>query len=233
MSSLSNITSPAFINRVGLRKKQLIHRMVFVRHGETLSNIAIMNNNLESLHKQSLDTPLSVIGVNQGQNVSDYLTQIGFIPDRIICSKLQRAKNTGKPFIESHMNISVEYDESIVEYNYKSDTIINPDTIDEWFYKKETNEEFIERVNNAFTKLSKYGSKEEPKQSLIYTHSQVISMILTNSLTGKLTETNIMFHISNGSITCIDLDEDGKYHIQCVNYTRHLDEPTGHHSDFI
>ena len=233
MSSLANITSPEFIDRVGLRKKRIIHRMVFVRHGETLSNIAIMNNDYNALKAQSLDTPLSEIGHKQGENVSNYLNKIGFKPDLIMVSKLQRAINTGNPFVETKKHIPVEYHEDIVEFNYKRGEIIIDKFGNEWFYKKENNEEFIERVNKVFNKLSKIGTKEDPKQTLIYTHSQVISMILTNSLIGKLTTTNVMFHISNGSINCIDLDEDGKYHIQAVNYTRHLETPTGHHSEFI
>ena len=228
-SSLANISSPAFINRIGMGSKKIIHRMVFVRHGETIANQHMMKQSFDP-EKKFLNTPLSTLGVHQAHDVSNYLIDIGFIPDKIIVSRLTRAVNTAKPFIEKSC-IPVLYSEKLVEYNHSNDEIITDDK-GNWNYKKETREEFIARVSNSFEEISKE-CDTIPKQTLIFTHSQVISSILTNSVF-KITDiTNVFFHLANGSITCIDIDEDYKYHIQCVNYTKHLVEPTGQHSPFV
>ncbi len=230
MLELSNITSPAFINRIGMGSKKIIHRIVLVRHGETISNLNIMNNTFEP-NKKHLNTPLSNLGHQQAKNVFDYLTQIGFIPDRIIISRLERAHDTAKPFIEN-FNTLVSYNTKITEYNYSHDEEIN-DNHGRWTYKKETYEEFIKRINEEFTQIKNYGSVEMPKQTIIFTHSHVISTILTNSIFNIFSESNIFFHLSNCSITCLDIDENNKIHIHAVNYTKHLNNPTGQHSPFV
>lgn len=230
--SLSNITSQAFNNRRGIGPKRIVHRMVFVRHGETISNQQIMNNTFDDKQLKFLNTPLSPLGHIQARNVSDYLTNIGFIPDQIIVSRLSRTMNTANPFVDMNNSIPVITNENIVEYNHSHDELIVDDK-GEYMYKKETNEEFIERVSSCLEELTCYGSIECPKQTLLFTHSQVISSILTNSIFGNKTKTNVFFHLANGSITCIDIDESGMYHIQAVNYTRHLENPTGQHSPFV
>jgi broad specificity phosphatase PhoE len=230
--SLSNITSPAFNNRSGMGSKRIIHRMVFVRHGESITNQKIMNNTFNDKPLNVLNTPLSSLGQSQAQNVSDYLMNIGFIPDKIIVSRLSRAVNTAKPFVDINVNIPVVYTENMVEYNYSHDERIMDDQ-GEWVYKKETNEEFIGRVSSCLEELTGYGSVECPKQTLLFAHSQVISSILTNSIFGNTHKTNTFFHFANGSITCIDVDESGNYHVQAVNYAKHLDNPTGQHSPFV
>jgi broad specificity phosphatase PhoE len=96
-----------------------------------------------------------------------------------------------------------------------------------------------------FEKLTKQGSIEDRKQTLVFTHSQVISTILSYGLTNlNLNIINLMgpdedeylrtfFHLSNCSITCIDIDEDRECNVQTVNYTKHLNACTGQHSPFV
>ena len=71
-SSLANISSSAFINRIGMGSKKIIHRMVFVRHGETIANQHMMNQSFDP-EKKFLNTPLSTLGVCQAHDVSNYL----------------------------------------------------------------------------------------------------------------------------------------------------------------
>lgn len=230
MTALANITSPAFINRIGMGSKRIVHRIVLLRHGETLANLNMMNNTFDP-SKKHLNTPLSPLGHQQAQNIADYLLHIGFNPDTIIVSRLARAMDTAKPFISKN-RIPVLYDETIVEYNHCRNEEIS-DIYGTWEYKKETKEEFIERVSKTLSNLQSDGSIESPKQTLLFTHSQFISCLLSNSIFGIKTESNVFFHLANGSITCIDIDEERKIHIHAVNYTKHLEEPTGHHSPFI
>jgi len=227
MSALANINSSAFANRIGLKSKRIMHRIVLVRHGESEANVSMMNNTYKP-SKQNLNTPLSSLGHIQARNVADYLTLIGFVPDKIIVSRLARAMDTAKPFVSVN-DIPVVYDTTATEYNYDYDDCIT-DEYGNWDYKMETKEEFINRVTEFLEHLK---NGDTPRQTLIYTHSQVISYILSNAIYGIKTETNACFHLANGSITCLDIDEDGKFHIQAVNYTRHMDVPTGQHSPFV
>lgn len=237
MSALANITSPEFMNRIGLGSKRIVHRIVLVRHGETVANFNMMNNSFDP-NKKFLNTPLSPLGHQQAENTANYLDNIGFVPNYIIVSRLVRALDTAKPFIEKNImsgiknKIPVLYDETITEYNHSYDDTIH-DKYGTWNYKKESREEFINRVSDYVLQLKNSGSIQHPKQTLIYTHSQVISCMLTNAIMGIKTETNTFFHLANGSITCMDIDEDGKFHIHAVNYTKHLEEPTGQHSPFV
>lgn len=230
MSNLSNITSPDFINRIGLGSKKIIHRMLFIRHGETQENFNLMNNTFNH-KKKDLNTPLSQLGHKQAIDIADYLQNINFIPNRIIVSRLSRAINTFKPFGDK-INIPASYDEQIAEYNYSHDQKMC-DQNGEWFYMKETMEEFIERITQSFNKIKSFGNSSDQKQTIIFTHSQVISCILSCCIFENKIKPNVFFHLANGSITCIDIDEDGKYHIQAVNYTKHLENPTGQHSPFV
>lgn len=234
LREVSNIDSPIFENRLGLSNKKIIHRMVFVRHGETESNKHLMNGKTSIIDPKikNLNTPLSKIGVKQSQNVATYLKLINFIPDEIIVSSLDRAIDTGKPYIIEHSNIPLIYDETIIEYNHKHDETVETQA-GTWLYKEETLQSFIQRIVQAFKRIKNKGSAKSPKQTLIYTHSQVISAILTNGIYETENITNAFFHLSNCSITCIDMDEDNKLHIQAVNYTKHLDTITGNHSPFI
>jgi len=226
MSTLANITSPAFIGRVGLGSKKIVHRLVFVRHGESAAN---QKNTY--VQKKFLDSPLSSLGHSQANDVAEYLTKIGFVPDKIVVSRLSRAVDTAKPFIDIN-TIPVVYSENIVEYNGDNDEVID-DNIGSWLYKKESRSEFIVRVSEYLEETLHSSSFETKKQTLFFTHSHVISAILTNSIFGIKNNVNVFFHIANCSITCIDVDEDGSYHVQAVNYTKHLDEPTGQHSPFV
>jgi len=204
--------------------------MLFIRHGETLANNNMMNNVFDP-NKKFLNTPLSTLGHKQATNIADYLIKIGFTPDRIIVSRLSRASDTSKPFVDRN-NVPVLYDETITEYNYSRDENLC-DNNGTWLYKKETSSEFAERIYQSFCKIKAFGEFDNPKQTIIFTYSHVISSILSYCIFGNKTESNAFFHLANGSITCIDLDEDGKFHIQCVNYTKHLENPTGQHSPFV
>jgi len=65
------------------------------------------------------------------------------------------------------------------------------------------------------------GTIDDRKQTLVFTHSQVISKLLSN-------DNN--FHLANGSISIIDIDEDNCINVQVANYTKHLRTPTGMHT---
>lgn len=233
---LANISSFEFNCRVGMGGKKIKHRIIFVRHGETLSNISIMNNNIDTLQAKKLNTPLSENGVKQAEDIATLFKNTDFLPNKIIMSGLDRVIDTASPTIKlfENSNVPIIIDNNIVEFNDKFNEEVTNKYNHKFSYTKETKLEFIKRVNDFFNfKLLSNETTDELCQTIVFTHSQVISCILTNSLLSIQNEVDVFFHISNGSITCIDIDENNKKHIHVVNYTKHLNNPTGHHMPFV
>jgi broad specificity phosphatase PhoE len=205
--------------RKGMNNKKIINRIVLVRHGETMSNIDLMNGVFDE-NKHDLDTLLSNLGNNQSVNIGNYLKKINFLPNIVIVSKLQRTYETALPTLlyltNNNTKFDLQFSEKWTEINLKKDTVIVT-KYDEsyWIYKKETREEFIYRVWEEFQKIKNKGSVENPIQILCFTHSQVISTILANCMEKCINLTNeTKYHLSNGSITCIDVTEDLNLHVQ-------------------
>ncbi len=105
-----------------------------------------------------------------------------------------------------------------------------------WKYNLETENEFTDRVFKVFKSLVKLGTVDNSVQIVCFTHSRFISVLLSSCMTkGDVPNYNseINYHLANGSLTCIDVDEDGNFHVHVCNYTGHLTEPTGQHCPFV
>lgn len=232
-----NINSPEYDKRgrAGMSYHTPVHRIVFVRHGETEANNKLMENT--NINHLTLDTPLTLIGYAQGREVASFLKSIDFKPDNIFCSNLTRAYNTAFPTITEFPDCTIELSQQWTEYNRKNEELIKGINQNaDWLYKKETNEQFVERVFDSFNMLKSMGSIDKPIQTIIFTHSQLIATILSKCLTNTNEPLNNyvgQFQLSNGSITCIDIDETQTPHIHTVNFTKHLSTPTGQHTPFV
>lgn len=238
----ANIFAPEYANgRCGMGKKKIINRIILVRHGETEGNKLLMEGS--SLRTHTLDTKLSELGENQAKEIGDFFAKISYQPNKIVVSKLQRTFNTALPTIAYMSKLNHNYELNLtdewIEYNGNRDEIVKGlESQTDWIYHKETRSEFTARISKAFEKIKVSGTIENPNQVLIFTHSQVISAILSKCICKSFEQSTkcdnmVHFHLSNGSITCIDITEDNSIHIQCVNYTKHLSVPSGHHTPFV
>ena len=237
----TNINEPDYIaGRAGMGGKKIINRIVFVRHGETESNKVLMDSKLQN--DKNLDTNLTILGYDQSKQVADFFEKINLIPNKIIVSKLNRTYNTALPTLNylnkkkltDNYDFDLEFSEGWIEYNYTKNVIIKGiNNLDDWKYTQESEQKFIERVYVEFDKIKKIGSVDNPVQILVFTHSLVISTILKNCICSKSIDSDVFFHLSNCSITCLDITEDNSIHIHTVNYTGHLDIPSGHHMPFV
>mmetsp|Transcript_30818 Transcript_30818/g.57468 ORF Transcript_30818/g.57468 Transcript_30818/m.57468 type:complete len:242 (+) Transcript_30818:3-728(+) len=226
--------------RQGMGGKRIIHRIILVRHGETSANNSLMSG--ENITSHSLDTPLTERGQQQGHDVARYLfNELHYSPDEIIYSALDRAHKTAAPSLAAasaarHNQMpTLSKCPQWAENNYKTtETLIDHDNV-EWVYRQESHDQFVRRVFNSFESLRQEGSPDSPKQTLVFTHSQVINTILTSCLSSEISShpSAFFFHLSNGSLTCIDVDECGQCHVHAVNFTKHLTCPTGQHSPFV
>lgn len=226
--------------RKGMGDKKIVHRIVLVRHGETRANVALMTD-VDIKAQHTLDTCLTEDGLRQGEDIASFLIEVlHYAPDEIIYSRLDRAYRTALPLLtKTKANYisspRVTKDELWSENNFKrTETIIDHEQA-EWVYPVETEEEFVHRTFSAFDILRQEGTPASPKQTVVFTHSQVINTVLSRCLSSEVLvlKEPYYFHLSNGSLTCIDVDECRHCHVQTVNYTRHLATPSGHHSPFV
>jgi len=93
----------------------------------------------------------------------------------------------------------------------------------QWLRQPETTEEFCRRTSSVMDEWKKEGNVENRKQTIVFTHSQFISQLLAG-------DSKMSFHLANGSISIIDIDEENNLHVQVANYTKHLQTPTGMHT---
>ena len=93
----------------------------------------------------------------------------------------------------------------------------------QWLREPEPRMEFHQRVTSVMDAWKLEGTVEDRKQTIVFTHSQFISQLLAG-------DSNMSFHLANGSISIIDIDEENNLHVQVANYTKHLRTPTGMHT---
>ena len=124
----------------------------------------------------------------------------------------------GMPALSSHFECYRRKNFHEMEYRWSSEIVDY-----QWLRQPETNEEFCSRVTSVMDEWKKEGNVENRKQTIVFTHSQFISQLLAG-------DSKMSFHLANGSISIIDIDEENNLHVQVANYTKHLRTPTGMHT---
>jgi broad specificity phosphatase PhoE len=134
-----------------------------------------------------------------------------------------REKYSKEPYWVSMCDIS-EYATYLIRKNFDLDhTCVQDEKKTTWLRQPETHLEFCERVASVMNDWKMKGSIEDRKQTIVFTHSQFISQLLSG-------DSKMSFHLANGSISIIDIDEKNDLHVQVANYTKHLRTPTGMHT---
>jgi broad specificity phosphatase PhoE len=218
----------------GMRSR-IKHRLILVRHGESESNIELTTTGLTT--EFNIDHALTDIGKEQAQDVATFLHKKGLDSiDRIEMSPLYRATQTALPCLKDCFGI-----EQIVNFELREKYSKTPYTCDmpllravsvnhinfdsecirigRWV--REPDVDFEHRVNALMDNWKTIGTVEERKQTLVFAHSQLISQLLSHDKS---------FHLANGSISVIDIDEDNHLNVHMANYTAHLRTPTGMHT---
>ena len=233
------------------------HRLILVRHGESESNIELTSTGQTTEH--SIDTPLTALGQEQAEDVADFLELKGIKyddghVDRVQISPLWRAIQTALPTLkkvsypehvkDAAKRVDINYDLrekyskeaywiKMPQLNYafpchmrKNLNKVSSLGYHQWLREPETPVEFCQRVASVMEEWKMEGTVEDRKQTIVFTHSQFISQLLAG-------DSKMSFHLANGSISIIDIDEENNLHVQVANYTKHLRTPTGMHTCFI
>ena len=236
------------------------HRLILVRHGESESNIELTTTGKTSEHsidtpltalgqEQAQDVAdfLELKGIKYDD---------GHV-DRVQISPLWRAIQTALPTLKNSpycddvdvkpgQHVDINYDlrekyskeaywikmpelRSLFSYHRQlnfhklSIRATGDDGEHYWLRQPETPLEFCERVASVIEEWKKEGTVKDRKQTIVFTHSQFISQLLAG-------DSKMSFHLANGSISIIDIDEENNLHAQVANYTKHLRTPTGMHT---
>jgi broad specificity phosphatase PhoE len=242
-----NVSEQSFYGKPirGLGGQRVKHRFVLIRHGESEHN-----SNLEKGRQDlKVDSPLTCLGHEQAKSVASYFSRIGFIPDNICVSPMLRTRQTAEPTlrlfkqqIESGM-IPLIISPKYMEVNtWESCKVGQGDNV--YNSEKETFTDFTNRVRDLVNHLETWSDRlEKPTQTLIFTHSMVISELLNSIVNKERADicddkwSKVYWQVANGSLTCIDLMENDEgrteWHIQAMNYGKHLTLFSGVKSPFI
>lgn len=198
-----------------------------VRHGHSVAND-------KQIFAGTTDMPLSNIGKQQAQLVSDYIID-NLVIDKVYSSQLSRAYDTVLK-VANKLNLTIE---KIPEFNeiygglwegLPFETILND--YSEEFLKWLTDianskctmgESFNELKERAFKKLKELALACNGKRVLIATHAGTIRSLICaiNNLTSK--ECNDLGWVSNASLTTVVFDND-KFKITSISYDDYLND---------
>jgi broad specificity phosphatase PhoE len=214
--------------------KRIRHRVVLVRHGESTCNLSLMTTGKKTDEKT--DPPvLTDIGHQQSREIAQYLKKTGLNFTDVEVSPQIRAWETAIPTIDILNNVNVSIHSNLREkwrregYHCKlpkmgkgiwlsGDMKVNNNT---WFRPSDTQDSFNKRIHKLRDRFKSIGTVKDRRHTLVFTHSQVISQLVSDQC---------YFHISNGSITVLDFDENDRMHVHFVNHTEHLSKCSGHHT---
>lgn len=233
--------------RHGMRA-QVAHRVELVRHGESNAN-KMLTEDGDIFNVQ--DPTLTKCGHQQADNVGRLYERLTLNSGtaaaathpgvRIETSNLQRAIATSLPTQSVFESATVVMDTNLRERWTKKTCLVQSCDSDgqsrptQWLYPNESGKEFQTRVHTVIRGWKARGTAAKRAHTIVFTHSQLISAVLTHLIPVADHETDSpqFFHIPNGSITVLDFDTEGKMHVHCVGHTEHLQHPTGQHTAHV
>ncbi len=209
-------------------------RLYLVRHGQTVANA-------ERRFQGHKDFPLSEIGVQQVQRVAERFREIPV--EHIYSSDLGRALATAegiaavqsKPVIVNP--IFREYcwgifDGLTLEEAKEQYPHIIKRNVEDWgaadIPEKETKEDFIQRIDQAFQYLI---DRHMGKRVLLVSHGRFLNAFMTRILRVQ-EDMGWAFTFNNTSISVVDFINSRKPKVRVFNDTNHLYELSGH-EDFL
>ena len=198
-------------------------KIIMVRHGETVEN---RNGTVQG----QIPGKLTELGIKQAKLVGERLKNHVF--DIIYSSDLQRVVDTTKEIAVHHPNVEIIYDKRLREWSrgiYEGGTrdklrkAINDSGLDFVEFKPKGGESVKEmhtRVNDFINYLKE---KEQGKKVLIVTHGGFVTL---SHLTFKNEdyEKRRDYHPKNTAVSEIEYLGEGKFKINILNCTNHLDE---------
>lgn len=198
-------------------------RFILVRHGETTWN-------REGRYQGQIDTPLSEVGIRQGQMAAEGLKNVPI--DVCYSSPLSRSYDTAV-MIAKHHGLEVTKDPRLIEINHGewegllSDEVAGkyPELLKKWRTTvvdcQMPGGENIHDVNvRAMEAFKEYAEKHQGQNVLVVSHDGVNKAVLCSILEADLCK----FWQFKQDNTCINVFEyiDGVWRLVLMNSTSHL-----------
>lgn len=203
-------------------------KLIFVRHGQTDSNIQKVNKGKHAM--------LTKKGISQAQAVAKRLKTENI--SKIIVSTLIRAKDTAEPIIKNHKEAEVIYSEDIVERDFGEKAFEK----EYGFWVKDAKEKGIalvdykpeggESIRDVIVRMTRFlnglihDKSNYGKTIVIVSHGAFITQVLFHlaDVPGEERERRYdEFHPDNTGISIVEVKDVGKHEITLINCTKHLD----------
>lgn len=200
-------------------------RLIIVRHAQSESNQA-------PFYAAKLNVNLSELGRKQAECTAEYLKDTHI--DIAYCSNLVRVVQTAKPIVRGR-NIpfiitdtlreidgggfeGLSYEEIVERHPYERHMWYD-DIANCYCPNGESLYDVFNRISPAFDNII---NANVGKTILIATHACPIR-VMTNKFLGKtMSELGTTQWANNASVTIVDVDEDGSYHIVLQGYDKHI-----------
>jgi phosphoserine phosphatase len=212
------------------RKEQKGPRFLLVRHGET-------EWNRQKRFQGQIDVPLNENGRTQSAQARDFLKAVPI--DRAVSSPMLRPKETAEIILQPHPQVTLEFDENLVEISHglwegKLESEIEqafPGELVRWQQTPEAVQmpggenlqQVWERAIAAWTKLLATTADSPPLTTVLVTAHDAVNKAILCYLAGQSPEKFWTFKQGNGAVSVIDYPDgvQGRCVIQAMNITTH------------
>jgi alpha-ribazole phosphatase len=200
-------------------------RLIFVRHGETVYNT-------ESRYQGHTDSELSKLGRKQAAAAGERLKSEKIAA--VYSSDLSRAADTARA-IAAHHNLAVQTDDALRECAFGEWEGLSVKEIADAFpelyenYRRDSvahrapNGERLEGLQERVVRAVNCIAERHPADTVvIVTHGGPIRAFFCHAFGAEL-QTFRKMGLDNGGITTLSLDSDGRWFLEVLNDTCHLE----------
>lgn len=228
--SLHNISGPEWNHTRKGMLNPIKLRFVFVRHAESEANQLLMTGE----KTRHTNPPLTTIGEEQADEVGKFLKDFKF--DEFWYSPLLRTHHTTayikkhlktRPpiFHASHLLLERWHKDDEFVFTHKPDKTLNMIPQPSGLIHLSRDTPFETNVDTFLQAHINTSSRATRKQILVVGHSLWINEALKNLTHSSKTN----YHLSNASVTIIDITKGNNAEVHVVNHTSHLKNTTGNH----
>ena len=203
-------------------------RFLIIRHGQSEAN----KNGIFAGH---FDAKLSPLGFAQADRTAAYIADT-YRVDRVYASDLHRAYHTGKT-VADRLGMDVTVDQRLREIyagewegvSFEELARNYPVEYDLWcrdigLARCVGGESLGEVQQRAVTAVRAIAQENEAKTVVIATHATVVRSLQCYAMGVPLSDMKNVPYVSNASVTVIDVDGQGCFHLVKAGYDAHIGE---------
>lgn len=202
--------------------------VIFVRHGESETNVHIHRNPTDPDLSKKIDAlgdpELSELGCKQAQAVGKYLENA--LKDqkvRVLTSQFTRTNQTAEPFMNSHGNIEVHQKLDCIQEYTKPSKKLTDEHKDKGIIHHRSWNHFTD-IMDSFVDLLEFLAQSNDAPIVVFGHSLYFSVLVSYLASGKRhlpRKQDLIFRFPNCSITSMQYSQ-GSWRIFNVASLAHI-----------